>query len=505
MSVSPRAADSNNSATSFANTTSTQTAAGTGGTRARSASTAAEKGPHGIGKNAANGVTVSEKTIAAQVLDLPMEMLCATVTTAAAPSVVRRLLRESPRAVDNMLEGHRVLLTLPGADPTPAGDNADSTGGTDAGAGAPLRRNGENAELSTYVQHLQYGAIWPVGARDYLLVTSEEDFYSAGSAAFDSASTTNNNRVGNKQQEQKEKEKGSGSDAEIDRRGFIFASTSIDHLWLGSDTGSSGSIGGTTTGSSDDLGGLDENGDYSRSTLRLAGYVGEANATGGTDLTMYVDLGVAAYVPSWMLQMLANYGLSEMMRRIRHAADRAALMLAQELADNAAHAAADKFATKPSSPIAKGTTGTGIEAPPADGSSHSKPQRLKGSRDGYGSPDNKGNSKAMGLRTAGGSPIEGDFFDDDSDEDDGDDEDDDTGIFSDEGEGGAHRLHTELQSFVSQHKEGGGSRQSMQSLQSPGKRGSLGSWSAVDSVEGMYWCVYERLSVNMCVCMCVMC
>ena len=59
---------------------------------------------------------------------------------------------------------------------------------------------------------------------------------------------------------------------------------------------------------------------YSRSTIKLAGYVAVANKQlGGTDLKIFVDLDISAYVPAWLLQMLAQYGLPEIMSRIRQA------------------------------------------------------------------------------------------------------------------------------------------------------------------------------------------
>merc|ERR1711871_1092419 len=90
--------------------------------------------------------------------------------------------------------------------------------------------------------------------------------------------------------------------------GFVIASTSIDDLL--------------------DLEGVEEAGlskMYTRSTLKLAGYVGVQNAKGGTDLTLFVDIGVAAYMPAWLLQVLAQYGLSEMMMKIKNAAEGHAL------------------------------------------------------------------------------------------------------------------------------------------------------------------------------------
>merc|ERR1719223_1064355 len=56
---------------------------------------------------------------------------------------------------------------------------------------------------------------------------------------------------------------------------------------------------------------------YTRSCLRLAGYVGAPNSRGGTDLRIFVDVDMVSYIPSWLLQVLAQYGLTEMMSRIR--------------------------------------------------------------------------------------------------------------------------------------------------------------------------------------------
>ena len=87
----------------------------------------------------ARGVTITERPLLNNKVSVPMgTVMCATCTTAAAPAVVRHLLRDHPRSVDNMLEGHRVLLTLP--------HSSDGTSLT--------------SSASTYVQHLQYGSIW---------------------------------------------------------------------------------------------------------------------------------------------------------------------------------------------------------------------------------------------------------------------------------------------------------------------------------------------------------
>ena len=59
----------------------------------------------------------------------------------APPSVVRNLLIDHPDSIDALLEGRSVLNHL---------------------------------SESTYVQWLAYGAMYPLGAKDFLLVTSEE-------------------------------------------------------------------------------------------------------------------------------------------------------------------------------------------------------------------------------------------------------------------------------------------------------------------------------------------
>jgi hypothetical protein len=118
-------------------------------------------------------------------------------------------------------------------------------------------------DSDTMVQLLAYGPIWPVGARDYLIVTSEVTYPTP---------------LG---------------------EGFLIASTSIDDICEEEDADNRVPS------------------KYTRSSMRLAGYVGLPNATGGTDLHMFVDIDVYSYVPSWLVQILAQYGLTEMMNRIR--------------------------------------------------------------------------------------------------------------------------------------------------------------------------------------------
>lgn len=178
-----------------------------------------------------DGITVKELSDNVS----PIGILNATCSTQAPPHVVRKLLLEHPDAIDGLLAGRAVLCNL----------NND-----------------------TYLQWLAYGAIWPVGARDFLLVTTEEPY-----------------------------DKSTGE-------GFALVSTSIDHICeLEEDSDSK----------------LNNDTHYSRSHLRLAGYIGTPNASGGTDVFLFVEVDVYSYIPAWLLQILAQYGLSEIMTRIRGA------------------------------------------------------------------------------------------------------------------------------------------------------------------------------------------
>ena len=181
-----------------------------------------------------NGVSVRELRNNAS--SLPVGILSASCTTEAPPHVVRQLLMNHPKEVDALLEGRTILAKL---------------------------------DQQSFVQWLAYGTIWPIGARDFLLATTED--------AYDE-------RTGD---------------------GFVIASTSIDHLCE--------LEGEVVKGEADDLG----EPSYSRSSLKLAGYVGVPNGNGGTDVSLFVDVDVYSYIPAWLLQVLAQYGLSEMMSRIQ--------------------------------------------------------------------------------------------------------------------------------------------------------------------------------------------
>jgi hypothetical protein len=144
----------------------------------------------------------------------------------------------------------------------------------------------------TSVQWIAYGAVWPVGAFDFLVVTVDD---------------TCTNSTGDV--------------------GFVIVSTSVDGLVDEEAPPSSRGSQDSDSGSGEE----DEDGapafrsakdKYSRSCLRMAGYVGYPNDSGGTELTLYLDLELYAYIPAWLMQILAQNGLSEMMSRFREAAVR---------------------------------------------------------------------------------------------------------------------------------------------------------------------------------------
>ena len=164
--------------------------------------------------------------------------------------MVRKLLVEFPEYVDTLLEEKNVICQL---------------------------------DEKSSIQWIAYGAIWPVGATDFLVVTTECAFSS------ESLPSSSNYPLGS-------------------HDSFIIASTSVDSVC--EDEAENASTG-------DDAG----DSKYNRSQLRLAGYTCTPNTIkGGTDVRLFVDVVAATYIPAWLLQMLAQYGLSEMMNRIRVAA-----------------------------------------------------------------------------------------------------------------------------------------------------------------------------------------
>jgi hypothetical protein len=158
------------------------------------------------------------------------------------------LLTESPEHVDGLLEQREVLCRL---------DNRTS------------------------VQWIAYGAMWPIGARDFLVLTSESTFNS---------------------------EKPFDDDPRTTHDSFILVSTSVDSIYEDIIESQSGNDGN------------DDDPMYTRSYLRLAGYIGTKNKLkGGTDLRLFINLDIATYIPAWVMQIMSQYGLSEMMNRIRTA------------------------------------------------------------------------------------------------------------------------------------------------------------------------------------------
>jgi len=208
-----------------------------------------------------DGITLRELSMDSS----PVGVLSASCSIEAPCSLVRRNLIEQPEALDGVLEGRSDCMHL-----TPA----------------------------VYVQWLAYGAIYPSAARDFLLVTKEEE--------------------------------GRGS--------FAIASTSIDELCeMTLDGLSSSSKSSQSSGSAgSNFLNKGSNDGYVRSALRLAGYVGSAReaspsssgdngSRASTDLTLVVDLSGShdQSTPGWLIQLLLQYGLVEMMRRIRSSAEAA--------------------------------------------------------------------------------------------------------------------------------------------------------------------------------------
>jgi hypothetical protein len=201
-----------------------------------------------------DGISVSEHLGS----NRPVGTLSATCALEASPQTIKTLLVEHQDQIDGMLAGKSVLHKI---------------------------------DRNAYVQWLAYRSIWPLGARDFLLVTAERSMPSVDSSA-------------------------SGE-------GFLIVSTSIDDICEEIDetefdesndgTGASALLGANNKTS--------KFADFSRSKIRLAGYIGMPSTTirGGTDLSLFVDIDVYSYTPAWLVQVLAQYGLSEMMGRIRRA------------------------------------------------------------------------------------------------------------------------------------------------------------------------------------------
>ena len=166
-------------------------------------------------------------------------VVSAHCVTAASPAEVRNVLMHYPERVDGLLARRTVLNRL---------DN------------------------ETFLQWMGYGPFWPLGLKDFLVVTSEENINDF-------------------------------------QDGFVIASTSVDQICEEIDD---------LENCADDIIGKDMSGrSFQRSSIRCAGYLGVPDGNGGTHLTVFVDSDCYEQSPAWLVRLLAQYELCEMMRRIR--------------------------------------------------------------------------------------------------------------------------------------------------------------------------------------------
>ena len=167
--------------------------------------------------------------------------------------VVQRLLVERPDSVDGFVRGRSVLNHL---------------------------------SDDTYVQWLAYEAIFPLSAKDFLLVTTQE--------VWDKRT----------------------------QRGFVIASTSIDAMC---------EVDSPSQSSPFSPAAMEANGErrtklgtprehYERTNLRLSGYVGIPQEDGSTQVTFLLDIPLdMPHSTKWLLRFLAQYALTELVGRIRRA------------------------------------------------------------------------------------------------------------------------------------------------------------------------------------------
>ena len=115
----------------------------------------------------------------------------------------------------------------------------------------------------TFIQWLAYGAIYPLDAKDFLLITSAEPIYQSDVTAMNqyNSSDVNNSRT----------------NEDIYNKGFLLVSTSIDDICEINPKKSNE---------------IEPNSiqEYTRSCLKLAGYIGIINPDGTTTLTFIIDL-----------------------------------------------------------------------------------------------------------------------------------------------------------------------------------------------------------------------
>ena len=100
--------------------------------------------------------------------------------------------------------------------------------------------------------------------------------------------------------------------------GFVIASTSIDQIYKDdmdvatndNNENNHASTDTSTTSTSTTT-------TYQRASVRIAGFVGLPDGNGGTNLSLFIDSDGYEDTPSWLLRLLAQYELCEMMNRIR--------------------------------------------------------------------------------------------------------------------------------------------------------------------------------------------
>eukprot|EP01038_Epipyxis_sp_PR26KG_P012645 gene12645-16953_t len=185
-----------------------------------------------------NGIKISELLDGSE----PIGVICASLTVQASPEVVRNSLVVQPAALERSLEMRSILHQL---------------------------------STDSYVQWVAYGAIWPCLSRDYLLITTENKYF-----------TNKKNSI--------------LSNEDNNSTGFIISSCSIDNI--------------CDLNFDEDDAGIKST--FTRSNLHVGGYVGKPDGNGGTDLFLFVHLDNGINMPGWMSQLFVQVGIVEMMHKI---------------------------------------------------------------------------------------------------------------------------------------------------------------------------------------------
>ena len=102
--------------------------------------------------------------------------------------------------------------------------------------------------------------------------------------------------------------------------GFVIASTSIDQIYqdnIDVFTIENNEDNPLPTDTSTPIPASTSSSTYQRASIRIAGFVGLPDGNGGTNLSLFIDLDGNDDTPSWLLRLLAQYELCEIMNRIR--------------------------------------------------------------------------------------------------------------------------------------------------------------------------------------------